>query len=238
MNHITRRHLLSTGLAGGISLAAVSCEAAPTASVHQQTTPVASSHPVKVQIVIFDQFEVTDALAPFDVLKVAGHLGVPFQTTLVTLNAATEVTALDGVPVKPTGSFDPSGDLLLVPGAPQLWRAGLLPDGLEKTLKQWKSAGKTITTVCTGAVLVARTGLLKGRNVTTHHSAFDVIKQEGVNLINARVVDDGDVITSAGVTSGIDLALYLVERYFGALQAIATEQVIEYERRGVVWRAK
>jgi transcriptional regulator GlxA family with amidase domain len=64
-----------------------------------------------------------------------------------------------------------------------------------------------------------------------------VIEQHGAVLIPARVVDDGDLISSGGVTSGIDLALYLIERFLGAPLAIQVEQVFEYERRGTVWRA-
>jgi transcriptional regulator GlxA family with amidase domain len=194
---------------------------------------------VKIQVVIFDGFEVTDALAPFDVLKIASHLGAPFDVTLVTLDdAVEEVTALDGVRVKRTARFDPTADLLVVPGGPALWRNNIMPAGLPAALKSWTDAGKTLVTVCTGAVLAARAGVLTGRNVNTHHAAFDVIRALGVQLIPARVVDDGNVISSAGVTSGIDLALYLVERYAGSKIAVATEQVFEHERRGTVWKAR
>ncbi len=85
-------------------------------------------------------------------------------------------------------------------------------------------------------MLVAQSGLLKGRNVTTHFTAIDALQKAGAHTINARVVDDGDIITSGGVTCGLDLALYLIERYFDSQIALATES-IEYERRGVVWRA-
>lgn len=74
--------------------------------------------------------------------------------------------------------------------------------------------------------------------MTTNHLAFDQIKTYGVNLIEARVVDDRHVITCGGVTSGIDLAIYLIERYYGSQLAIATEQIIEYERRGAVWHTQ
>jgi transcriptional regulator GlxA family with amidase domain len=86
-------------------------------------------------------------------------------------------------------------------------------------------------------VFAARAGPLNGRNATTHEVALDTIEQEGAILQHGRVVDDGDLISSGGVTSGIDLALYLVERYGGGPLAIQVEQVIMYERRGVVWRA-
>jgi transcriptional regulator GlxA family with amidase domain len=233
----TRRNLMTAGLVAGAGLALHTLPRAAAQALEPQPT-AALTEPIKLQIVLFDGFQVTDALAPFDVLRIAGHSGAAFETSLVTLDSAVEtVTALEGVRVARTATFDPNADLLIVPGAPSLWRQNIMPPGLATTLTDWRSAGKTLVTVCTGAVLAARAGVLTGRNVNTHHLAFDVIKQLGVNLITARVVDDGDIISSAGMTSGIDLALYLVERYASAQIAIAVEQVAEYERRGTVWRA-
>lgn len=194
--------------------------------------------PVKIQIVLFDGFEVTDALAPFDALKISSKVGAPFEVNLVTLDDdVEEVTALDGVRVKRTARFDANADILIVPGAPALWRQNSTPPGLAAALQSWTARRKTLVTVCTGAVFAARAGVMNGRNVNTHRAAADVIRALGVNLISARVVDDGNIISSGGVTSGIDLALYLVERYASAQLAIATEQILEYERRGTVWRA-
>jgi transcriptional regulator GlxA family with amidase domain len=86
-------------------------------------------------------------------------------------------------------------------------------------------------------MLVAQAGILKGRNVTTHAAALDALQKAGAHTIQARVVDDGDIISSAGVTSGLDLALYVIERFFGSHTAISMEHILEYERRGVVWPA-
>lgn len=226
----TRRSLITAGLVAGAGLAlqATSAAAQPAKQPGGLT---------KFQVVLFDGFEVTDALAPFDVLKIASHVGAPFEVELVTVNDAEEVTALDGVRVKRTARLNAAGDVLVVPGAPALWRGGGTPPGLESAVRAWRSAGKTLATVCTGAVFIARMGLLANRNANTHRAAHDVIKQLGANLIQARVVDDGDLLSSAGVTSGIDLAIYLVERYAGPQLAFATEQVVEHERRGSVWRA-
>jgi hypothetical protein len=88
-----------------------------------------------------------------------------------------------------------------------------------------------------GAMLVAAAGLLEGRPAITHHSAIDDLRAAGAEVIHARVVDAGDVITAGGVTSGLDLALHLVERDHGSAAALAAERELEYERRGIVWRA-
>jgi transcriptional regulator GlxA family with amidase domain len=78
-------------------------------------------------------------------------------------------------------------------------------------------------------------GLLEGRNVVTHHLGLDVLDATGVNVVNARVVEDGDLVTSGGVTSGLDLALHLLERSYGPRVALAVESLFAYERRGTVW---
>jgi transcriptional regulator GlxA family with amidase domain len=83
-------------------------------------------------------------------------------------------------------------------------------------------------------MLLAEAGLLRGRPATTHHSTLDQLPAYGAHLIDARVVDDGDLITSAGVTAGLDLALWLVEREAGPqiAEEVATE--IERDRIGQV----
>jgi transcriptional regulator GlxA family with amidase domain len=79
-------------------------------------------------------------------------------------------------------------------------------------------------------------GLIDGRNATTHHQGLDVLGASGVNVTRARVVDDGDLVTAGGVTSGLDLGLYLLEREVGPKVALAVEDLFEHERRGVAWR--
>jgi len=226
------------GIVAGAGLALGPGATLPAAAQPQDDAQPAGhrSDRTTIQMLIFDGFEVTDALAPFDTWKIAGHLGAPIDTRLVALNDASEVTALDGVRVKPTAPFSPFADILVVPGAPALVRSGQQPPGLNAVLTAWRSAHRTLATVCTGAVHAARAGVLTGRNVNTHHSSHDVIRALGVNLVKARVVDDGNIISSGGVTSGIDLALHLIERYAGPPHALATEEVLEYERRGTVWR--
>jgi transcriptional regulator GlxA family with amidase domain len=72
--------------------------------------------------------------------------------------------------------------------------------------------------------------------MTTNHSAIEDLRKTGAEIVEARVVDDGDLVSAAGVTSGLDLALWLVERYFGPTTTTALENRLEYERRGPLWR--
>ncbi len=93
----------------------------------------------------------------------------------------------------------------------------------------------TVATVCGGSLALAMAGLLEGRNAVTHHLGMDLLEATGVNAVNARVVDDGDLVTSGAVTSGLDLALHLLDRSFGPQVALAVEELFAYERRGTVW---
>jgi transcriptional regulator GlxA family with amidase domain len=90
--------------------------------------------------------------------------------------------------------------------------------------------------VCGGSPALAMAGLLEGRNAVTV-LGMDVLAATGVNIARARVVDDGDLVTAGGVTSGLDLALHLLNRSYGAGVALAVEALFEYERRGTVWTA-
>jgi transcriptional regulator GlxA family with amidase domain len=88
--------------------------------------------------------------------------------------------------------------------------------------------------VCTGAGILAAAGVLEGRRATTHHAARRDLEESGVEIVEARVVDDGDVLTAGGVTAGIDLALWLVEREWGQKLADSVARLMEYKRRGPV----
>jgi transcriptional regulator GlxA family with amidase domain len=111
---------------------------------------------------------------------------------------------------------------------------GVLP----RAIADRHAAGARLATVCTGAMLAATAGLLRGRPATTHHVALDELEAAGADVIrDARVVDDGDIVTSAGVTAGIDMALWLVEQEAGPEAAAAGAERIEHRRDGSVWQA-
>jgi len=93
----------------------------------------------------------------------------------------------------------------------------------------------TVATVCGGSLALAMAGLLEGRHAVTHQLGMDVLEATGVNVVHARVVDDGDLVTAGGVTSGLDLALHLLQRSYGPRVALTIESLFDYERRGTVW---
>jgi transcriptional regulator GlxA family with amidase domain len=113
-------------------------------------------------------------------------------------------------------------------------RRGSLPRALAAATRP----GLTVSALCTGVMLLSAAGLTSGRPCTTHHRARADLERQGGVLKNARVVDDGDLVTAGGVTSGLDLALWLVRRELGADAAVGLEEMLEYEARGTVWTAR
>jgi transcriptional regulator GlxA family with amidase domain len=198
---------------------------------------------VKTQIVIFDGFDELDAVAPYEVLTAAGRRGGPFTVELAHLDGPREVEGSQGLRVQATAKLADQLDLLVVPGGRWADRSstigarveaerGLLPHAINRL----HSRGATIASVCTGAMLLSAAGLTQGRRVTTHHVAREALKASGAELVAARVVDDGELITAGGVTSGLDLGLWLVERFGDPALALELERQLEYERRGTVWQ--
>lgn len=205
------------------------------------------------QVVLFDGFDLLDAVAPFEVLTAAGLAsGGRVAVELVSAEGARAVpSGVGGVTLAATGGIDlHRAQTLIVPGT--AGRSGgdgpdtvpaLLGRALETPLRASLEAAMatpelTVATVCGGSLLLGLAGLLEGRPAVTHHLGMDLLEATGATPIAARVVDDGDLITAGGVTSGLDLGLYLVERTLGPRIAHAVEALFEYERRGTVWCAR
>ncbi|PWU01663.1 MAG: AraC family transcriptional regulator [Candidatus Melainabacteria bacterium] len=196
------------------------------------------SNKTTTQVLIFDGFEELDALGIYEPLAAAG-----FDVKLVSLRKQDVVTAAYGLKVIPHDlvRIDNKPSLLCIPGGGWLSRA---PQGawaeaergdILSTIREFHAAGVTLAAICTGALLLARAGLLKDRHATTNHRAIEELKALGARVIKARVVDDGDIVTAGGITSSLDLSLWLVERFCGAEQSIKLSSNLEFERRGTVW---
>lgn len=198
------------------------------------------------QIVLFDGFDPLDVIAPYEVLTTGGMFADSRITaTLVSAEGAREVPAgLDLLTLRASAGLDPArADLVLVPGAagPVDEIPAILARALDTGLPALLATALadptvTVATVCGGSLLLAMAGLINGRAATTHHLGLAQLAQSAT-AIDARLVDDGDLISAAGVTSGLDLGLYLVERALGSAVALAVEQFIEHQRRGTAWRA-
>jgi transcriptional regulator GlxA family with amidase domain len=194
---------------------------------------------MRTEILIFDGFDELDVFGPYEVLAHAG-----FEVALVTHSAADRVATARGAIVAPHGRLSDRAELLVVPGGGWTGRSpkgawaevqrGVLPPAIAGR----HAAGARIASVCTGAFLVAAAGLLEGRPAVTHHKALDDLEALGVRVIrDARVVDDGDIVSSGGVTSGLDLALWIVEQDKGREAAADIAAEIEHRRDERIWRA-
>lgn len=202
----------------------------------------------QIAIVVYEGFDELDAVAPYEVLSNAADRGCDLAVSLRTLEPRDEITASHGLRIGTDGLLaDADPDLVLVPGGGWNDRAdasawaeaqrGDLPDAIADLHEQ----GVELAAVCTGGMLLAEAGVLDGRPAVTHASALDDLRETDARtdaeIVDARVVDDGDVLTAGGVTSGLDLALHLVARLCGEDVAEVVATTIEYEPWGDVYEA-
>ena len=203
---------------------------------------------MNVDVLLYDGFDELDGIGPYEVFDYAMDFAGEGderagRVRYVTLEARDSVTAshgtrvgVDGVLADPESADAP--DLLVVPGGgwsardedASAWAEAQKGD-VPRALAAHHAAGTRIASVCTGSMLLAEAGVTDGRRAVTHASAIEELRESGAEVVDARVVDDGDLLSAGGVTSGIDLALYVVEREFGAEVADRVATVIEYERR-------
>ncbi|MGW1059104.1 DJ-1/PfpI family protein [Micromonospora rubida] len=207
-----------------------------------------------VQIVLFDGFDPLDVIAPFEVLA-AGSDAAGGALTLELVSAEGRrdvVSGTRGLLLRATGKLDPDRPgYVVVPGASgptvgdpdqgavtiPVLLARFADSAVVPLLRAaLHNPDVTVAAVCGGSLALAMAGLIDGRHAVTHHLGMDVLDATGVRAVPARVVDDGDLVTAGGVTSGLDLGLHILEREFGPRVAHAVETLFEYERRGIVWR--
>jgi len=192
----------------------------------------------RVGIILFENIEVLDFCGPFEVFSVTRlneekrrEEPSPFEVLLVAENNVPVVT-MGGMKVIPDHAFEscPKLDILVVPGG---WgtRKELKNPAMLNWLRIRASEVETLTSVCTGSMLLGFAGLLDGRHATTHWRSLDWMRESfpRVTVENDKhFVEDGSLITSAGISAGIDLALKVVERYYGEGIARATAKHMEY----------
>ncbi len=182
--------------------------------------PPAARRPL-VGILVFDDVEVLDFAGPYEVCSGSRGPDGRAYVDVLTVGTGPVITCRGGLRVQPDRTFDdcPPLDALIVPGGPGADER--TPDQDELILPFLRARSRvtpTVASVCTGAFLLGRAGLLDGRRATTHTGALAALRAElpAVDVVAAKVVDEGAILTAAGVSSGIDLMLHLFERWFGA----------------------
>ncbi len=193
---------------------------------------------MRIDVIVYDGFDELDAIGPYEVFGHATRAGADLDVAYAALGRepGAEVTASLGTTLSVQRTLG-AADVVVVPGGGWLndgntpgSRAEALRGDLPRALADRHAAGSLVAGVCTGGMLLATAGLLDGRRATTHHTSIDQLPSYGATLVLERVVDEGSVVTAGGVTSGIDLALHLVERLCGATYADAAALMMEHTR--------
>ena len=187
-----------------------------------------------IGILLFDEFEELDAIGPWEVLAFWTRQYPDDGWTVSTFTRdGAPVTAAKGLRLTPDHSYEtvPALDVLLYPGGYGT-RAHLRDDAQLDWVRAQRASVPLMTSVCTGALVFAAAGLLAGRPATTHWGSLELLQQIDPTVQvrpDDRWVDDGDVITAAGVSAGIDMALHLVDRLAGTQRARDVRRGIQYD---------
>jgi transcriptional regulator GlxA family with amidase domain len=212
-------------------------------SRHRAGEPLPSNHKMDIMptrtlaILIFDDVEVLDFCGPFEVFSVANRFSDPPAFNVLTVaEKAGPVLTRGGLSVNPHHRLTdcPPTDLILVPGG-QGTRKEMHNPVVIDWIKQAASKAELVLSVCTGALLLAKAGLLDNLQATTHHGAIDLLRQTAPNATvhaDRRYVDNGRVICSAGISAGIEMSLHVVDRLIGQEVAERTAKQMEYPWSG------
>ena len=197
---------------------------------------------INVGILIFDEVEVLDFAGPFEVFSRTRLLkgaesrrsdeSAPFNPFTVSIDTK-PLTATGGLKIIADYTFNnfPKIDILIIPGGFGT-RTLLNNESLLKWIKAVSDKSNITASVCTGSLLLAKAGLLEGKRATTHWGAIEALKSisKDIQVITERRVVNDEIITSSGVSSGIDMAFMIVENLYGEQVASDTAKYIEFHR--------
>jgi transcriptional regulator GlxA family with amidase domain len=184
--------------------------------------------PKNLAILVHDDVEVLDFCGPFEAFGVTGEAGAAHYNVFTVAEESRPVRTNSGMIVQPNHAFEDCPDLfmLLVPGG----STGVLTEN--PRVMAWVAEQETkvehLVSVCTGAYVLAELGLLDGLEATTHFSGYDRLQASAPTAVvrrDLRVADNGHIVTGAGVSAGIDLALHMIARLHGMQEA---DDVAEY----------
>jgi transcriptional regulator GlxA family with amidase domain len=181
---------------------------------------------VQIAILVYDRLTALDAVGPYEVLSRLPEA----ETVFVAAEPGPKRTDTGALAIVADRSIDevPTPDIVLVPGGPG--QTALMDDGpVHEWLRSADEHTTWTTSVCTGSLILAAAGLLEGRRATTHWLALDRLAEYGATPVKERVVEDGKIVTAAGVSAGIDMGLALGARVAGDEMAMAIQLGIEYD---------
>lgn len=191
-----------------------------------------------VALLVFDDVEVLDFAGPYEVFSVTAELNdpKPFAVRVVAERRA-PIRARNGLSVNPDAAIADvqTADILIVPGG-QGTRREMNNPAMVEWIASVSTGAELVLSVCTGSLVLAKAGLLSGLAATTHHGTFDLLRElaPGTTVVeDRRFVDNGKVVTSGGISAGIDMSLHIVARLLGEETAERTARHMEYDGK---WR--
>ncbi|GCE14762.1 DJ-1/PfpI family protein [Tengunoibacter tsumagoiensis] len=174
--------------------------------------------PISIGLLLFPTVEELDFAGPYEVFANAGEEQEQAYCQVLTIGTAHEIRCRGGLRVLCDFLLEdsPRLDVLIVPGGPNA-RNCYNDERIAQTLRTYQAQGTIIASVCTGSFYLAYAGLLDQRRATTHPLRFDLFRQcfPQIELVEEKIIDEGNIVTAGGVSSGIDLALHFLQQWFG-----------------------
>lgn len=186
---------------------------------------------MEIVIYIYNGMTMLDAIGPYEVLRNVKGANIKFvskergdveaDSRFVHLNSKFEIEEVS------------KADILLIPGSTIAFVREMKDKKVLDWIKQIDATTKRTLTVCTGSIILAATGLLANKKATSHWKPINLLREFGVEPVRERIVDEGKYISAAGVSAGIDMAIYLVNQLEGEKAAKAAQLVIEYDPKPI-----
>ncbi|WYP28352.1 DJ-1/PfpI family protein [Alkalihalobacillus sp. FSL W8-0930] len=194
-----------------------------------------SNQPQTVLIFLFNEVEVLDFAGPFEVLSLAQKNNQPFFNVKTISETGEAVRARNGLTVQPDYSFETwegDPDLVIIPGGYGAREIEIHNQQVLTWIKEMNERTNILASVCTGALLLAEAGLLTGKRATTHWASLDRFETDFPDVSvwrDVKFVDEGKIVTSAGISAGINMAFHLVKKLVGVESARETAKRMEYD---------
>ncbi|EGO63741.1 DJ-1/PfpI family protein [Acetonema longum] len=185
---------------------------------------------ITIGILIFPQVEELDFVGPFEVLSYVNKIKPDSTNVILVAETIEPIRAFNGMRILPDVTLTdcPSLDIILTPGGKGRL-AAMKSVAIKHFIQEQMKTVKYVASVCTGAFLLAEAGLLTGKKATTYHTTFRELESYSVQVVSSKVVQDGNIITSGGVSSGLELGFYLLKELFGLNVSQEVARKIEYD---------
>lgn len=191
---------------------------------------------IKVGIFLFNEVEVLDFAGPFETFSITNYPDSKEKPFLVNTVAQTKdiISARNGLKVKPDYDFTdaPTFDILIIPGGYGAEKLEIHKEEVLAWIRERAKEVKLVASVCTGAFLLAKTGLLDGKKATTHWMDTEELQKQYPNISvqkSVKYVDEGNIMTAGGVSAGINMSLYIISKLLSEDIAKATAKRMEFD---------